>query len=885
MRDHIEANLNAGQSSRLPNAPHPPHHDPSCCSTDHAIPSPGAGGRPALLSDFSLSGMTCNNCARHVTEAIQSVAGVASAAVSLETNHATVRWRADAAPSAAAVVQAVKAAGYEARVIEGRGSKVEGGREWSPLDGWRFNVVVGLACTVPLMAGEWLFQWQSESWYRWASFALALLVQAGCGAKFYRGAWNQLKSGSSNMDTLVALGSTTAFAYSVWAFAAGQSGHLYFMEAAAIITLVSTGHWMEARMSTRAESSLRALLDLAPPQARRLHPDGSEYLAPAAELQVNDSVVLKPGDRVPTDGEVLEGESAVDESMLTGESAPVDKGARAKLYAGTSTLNGRLLMRVTATGEATALARIIAAVQRAQTSRANIQRLGDRVSNVFVPIVVLVAVAAALWWGLAYDRAHSFSQWLAHYLWAAHPPEGAVAAAFIIAAAVLIIACPCAMGLATPAAIMAGANAAARRGILIRDGVALEKAGLVTAVMFDKTGTLTQGKPAVAKFEPIPVNEFSPTRGQRGHTNERHALPLPTTEEWGEGRGEGRSMETRPSPPSAGGEGEDTASLVAVSNYTFLTPEVIMKLAATLARPSNHPLSQAMSKLSAEEVLISDWQEVRGAGVMARVADPAFFRPSSSRPEQAQIQPSALSQSLLTSAATSQGTLVRLGSLNWLAESGVDLARGTAFAGEWSAQGATILGLALDQILVGLVAVKDTLKAGAREVVEQLHDQQLAVYLVTGDNKLTAAAIALQAGIPTENVFAEVRPEQKAELVKHLQGRGQRVAFVGDGINDAPALEQADLGIAVSRASDIAREAADIILLNSEIEAVPESLGLAQATLRTIKQNLFWAFFYNAVGVPLAALGFMSPVLCALAMGFSDVIVIGNALRLRHWKR
>ncbi len=776
-------------------------------------------------SEFSIGGMSCTNCVRHVTEAIQGVNGVAGASVSLETNRATVRWRADATPDAGAVAGAVKAAGYEASVLEGRGSGVGGRRAWSPLVGWQFNVVVGLAGTVPLMAGEWIFQWSMEPWFRWVSFALALLVQVACGAKFYRGAWNQLKVGSSNMDTLVALGSTTAFGYSAWAFFTGQPGHLYFMEAAAIITLVSVGHWLEARMSAHAAGSLRALLELAPPQARRHNADGGETLVPVAELRADDRVVLKPGDRVPTDGEVVDGESAVDESMLTGESVPVDKTANAKLYAGTSNLNGRLLMRVTATGEATALAHVIAAVQRAQSSRANIQRLGDRVSNVFVPVVVLAAVASALWWGLAYEQAHAVSQWLAQYLWAVHPPATALAAAFIIAAAVLIIACPCAMGLATPAAIMAGTNAAARRGILIRDGVALEKAGRVTAVMFDKTGTLTQGKPAVAKFEPLPAEGIS------------------------------------------------------------LTPEVTLRLAATLARRSNHPLSQAVAKLSNEDVPVADWQEVRGAGVMAKVADAALHRLGSSRGEEAHSSSPEFNQSLLTSAATSKDALVRLGSLRWLAESGVELARGQAFAAEWSAQGATILGVTVGSTLVGLAAVKDTLKTGSLAVVRQLRDQGFAVYLVTGDNKLTAAAIAQQAGIPPENVFAEVRPERKAELVKQRQARGERVAFVGDGINDAPALEQADLGIAVSRASDIAREAADIILLNSEIEAVPESLGLAQATLRTIKQNLFWAFFYNAVGVPLAALGFMSPVLCALAMGFSDVIVIGNALRLRNWKR
>ncbi len=685
-----------------------------------------------------------------------------------------------------------------------------------PQSGWHLNLWIGVLGTVPLMIGEWIFGLSMTPWFRWFSFAVASVVQVFAGAQFYRGAWRQLKVGSSNMDTLVALGSTTAFAYSAWALLSGFGGHLYFMEAAAIITLISVGHWVESRASQRASGALKNLLNLAPQTARRIRKTEStkqkpanpnqfvnlktltfskseiEEEVPVAELQIGDSVVLRPGDRVPLDGEVLEGDSSLDEAMLTGESKPVDKTAGSKLYAGTANLNGRLVMRVTATGEATALAHIISAVQRAQTSRANIQRLGDRVSSVFVPVVVTVAVLAGLWWGLAFDSATQAHNFFAQYLWPAHPPLR-VAAGFIIAAAILIVACPCAMGLATPAAIMAASNAAAARGILIRDGVALEKAGQITAAIFDKTGTLTIGKPEVANT-------------------------------W---------------------KAKDVSALPA--------------LAAALARHSTHPISHAIAKISADEMQTADWKEIRGAGVQARV------------------QFSTASQQSSTS-------LAQLGSLRWLRESGVDLSAGESFVNEWSAQGATIVGLAVDKSLQGLFAVKDTLKSGAHGVLDKLRRQNLKIYLLTGDNALTAKSIAKQLGIAAENVFAEVRPEHKADFVKKLQSQGERLAFVGDGINDAPALEQADLGIAVSRASDVAREAADIILLKSEIEAVPEALGLARAALRTIKQNLFWAFFYNAIGVPLAALGFVSPILCAAAMGFSDLIVIGNALRLRQWR-
>jgi Cu+-exporting ATPase len=736
-----------------------------------------------IATELLVSGMTCQNCARHVTEAIQSVPSVRSASVLLEAGRATVHWNPGTAQNAPAIIEAVRKAGYEAKAIQADTSVCCETKRIS----WQPNLWLGITVTVALMAGEWILGLGMARWFQWLSFALAGAVQIFAGAKFYRGAWNQLKIGGSNMDTLVALGSTTAFGYSAWALLAGASGHLYFMEAAAIITLISLGHWLEARVSMRASGALEKLLNLAPQTARRKNSDGSEGEVPVADLQIGDLVALRPGDCVPTDGVVVEGDSAVDEAMLTGESTPVDKSARSELFAGTVNLNGRLVMRVTATGESTALAHVIAAVQRAQTSRADIQRLGDRVSNVFVPVVVAIAIAAALWWGFTPESANKIHDWLAQFLWTVHPPIGA-AAGFIIAAAVLIVACPCAMGLATPAAIMAGANAAARRGILIRDGVALEKAGKITTVIFDKTGTLTVGKPTVVE-----------------------------------------TLEVQ-SPKSKA-----------------------QSLATALARHSTHPISRAIAGISAEEIQIPNWKEIRGAGVETKVQN-------------------------------DKSQIIRLGSLHWLRECGVDLAAGEKFIAEWSHQGATIVGLASDKTLLGLFAVRDAVKSNAAKVVEQLRRQRLKTFLVTGDNSLTAIGIAKQVGIASENVFAEVRSEQKAEFVKKLQKQSERVAFVGDGINDAPALEQADLGIAVSRASDLAREAADIILLNSEIEAVPEALGLARATLRTIKQNLFWAFFYNALGVPLAALGFISPILCAVAMGASDLIVIGNALRLLRWR-
>ncbi len=771
------------------------------------LPEPGpVAAAIRQATELTVGGMNCNNCVRHVVEAAQSVSGVQSATANLETGRATVRWSPGIKADPSSVIAAIAAKGFKAKPVESCGCHAEGGEH--QLAGWQLNLWVGVLGMLPLMLGEWVFRLGMTPWFHWFSFAVAGVVQVFAGGRFYRGAWNQLRTGSSNMDTLVALGSTTAFGYSTWALFTGQPGHLYFMDAVSIITLVSAGHWLESRASSRASGALRELMSLAPPAARRLGPKESIEEVPVAQLQPGDAVVLRPGERVPTDGEVLEGESSVEEAMLTGESIPVEKSKGSPLYAGTVNLNGRLIMRVTQVGEETALAHVIAAVQRAQASRADIQRLGDRVSSIFVPVVVAVALLAALWWGLAPASASAVQHWLAGGLWFAHAPQGHFAAAFIVASAVLIVACPCAMGLATPVAIMAGANAAARRGILIRDGIALEKAGRIDSVLLDKTGTLTLGNPSLVQV-------------------------------W-----------------EASGAGEGA-----------------LELAGALAAHSNHPFSLAIAGFANGAVQVEQWEEFRGAGIAAQA-----------------------------SFAGRPAALTRLGSLRWLGDAGLNIqslagmtkspgekSQGTACSAEqfiqtWSQQGATLLGLSHGNQWLGLFALRDAIKPGAAAVVAKLKAAGLATYLVTGDNALTASAVAREAGIVAENVFAEIRPERKAEIVQRLQQQGKRIAFVGDGINDAPALEQADLGIAVSRASDLAREAADIILLKSEIEAVPEALGLARATLRKIKQNLFWAFFYNVASIPLAALGVMSPILCAAAMGFSDLIVVGNALRLRSWK-
>ena len=736
---------------------------------------------------FQVKGMTCRNCARHVSEAASSVRGVKSAEVDLEAGILQIQWDNGATPDDSAVLKAIKLAGFKAQMCH----EETNNRSSNRMHSWQMNVWLGILCTLPLIFGEWLFGWHDRPWFGWLGFGLASVVQTVCGARFYLGAWNQLKSGNSNMDTLVSLGSTTAFGYSAWELFSGQIHHLYFMESAAIITLISLGHWLESMASARAESSLKALLQLSPPKARLVHPHGEEEVD-ASVLQPGARISLRPGDRIPADGVVESGQSSVDESMLTGESVPVEKKTGSLTYAGTVNLEGHLLICVNETGDRTAVAQIIQVVRRAQNSRASIQRLGDRVSSIFVPIVVLLAIITGVIWGTAPAFAIKIQAFFMPFLWHVHPVEGVLTGALLYAAGVLIVACPCAMGLATPAVIMTAANAGARRGILIRDGIALEKSGVINTVLFDKTGTLTHGTPAIV----------------------------------------------------------DMLNLAPDDGFIF-DPKAI---AATMARRSNHPLSKAVATCSDQAVNIAQWQEHRGSGIEAMMSEggaPLIFR---------------------------------LGSLAWLEKGGVDCRAAASFAERWRKQGATIVALGAKREAMAVFAVRDTVKQGAASVIKDLARQGKTVCMVTGDHASSAHALAEELGILKENVFAEVRPENKASIVGQLQSKGLKVAFVGDGINDAPALEQADLGIAVGRASDVAREAADIVLLNSDIQTIPETLALAQTALKIIKQNLFWAFFYNAMAIPLAMFGFLNPIICAAAMGFSDLVVVGNALRLQRWK-
>jgi len=769
------------------------------------------------LTELRIEGMDCGNCARAVTEALQAVSGVSRSVVDLRGATARTYWLPEQIPDPARLIAAVKQAGYRAFLHEIPGSQDPassgGSSSHAPtMNPWSTPVWLGAPASALLLGGDWLGGWGMHRWFQILSLVLATAVQAGVGWRFYRGAWRQARVGRSNMDTLVSLGSSSAYLWSVWLFFTQSHAHLFFAESVSILTLISVGHALEARMSAQAGNALKALLELAPTTARRLDTSGHEVETPVAQLRTGERLRIKPGDHIPVDAVVLEGDSSADESLLTGEPMPVRKASGSALLAGSINLEGSLVVRVSATGERTTLARIAAVVERAQSSRASIQRLADRVSSIFVPVVVVVACLAAAGWIWTPETLRLWQSTLTPLLW--HPlaslsPMSDAVAAFC---SVLIVACPCAMGLATPVALMAGINAAARRGILIRDAVALEKTGRISALAFDKTGTLTVGRPSV-------------TRWDDRRPSESRSVPVLTL---------AQALAERSQHP--------------VSRAVVAAGQALRDSGAGPAT-----LAGATSAVSPALPSLTSWRELRGQGLEAITAGSDATRP------------------------------LRLGSLGWMRSLGVPLDRESEAAIQQAADaGQSALLLVEGTVLLGILHVGDAVRPDSAEVLQRLHDQGTETWLLSGDTGPACQAVAKAVGIPPERVRAECRPEDKVRILGDIRARGRRVAFVGDGINDSPALAAADLGIAVAQASDVAREAADIVLLRPDLAAVLEALDLADRTLRTIHQNLFWAFFYNAAAVPLAALGFLSPVVCALTMGLSDLIVIGNALRLRR---
>ena len=728
--------------------------------------------------------------------------GVSQASVNFATEKAAVAYY----PSVHSVVDlttSIRDIGYEALdPIDGENlGDYESETREIEVRRLRFKTIVGLVLSVPIFLGsfpEW-FPWVPAALQSpWTLLILTTPVQFWIGWQFHRGFWNALKHGSSDMNTLVSVGTNAAYFYSLALTVfpnelapAGVMTMYYYDTSAILMALIVMGRWLEARARGKTTEAIKKLMGLQPKTARLIR-NGIESDIPVEQVRIGDIVLVRPGEKIPVDGVVEEGASAIDESMLTGESVPVEKKAGDEVIGATLNKMGSFKFRATKVGKHTALARIIQLVQNAQGSKAPIQRLADKISGIFVPIVVAIALVTFAFW-----------YWLG--------PQPALVHALTAFVAVLVIACPCALGLATPTAIIVGTGKGAENGILIKGGESLERAHEISTVVFDKTGTLTQGQPSVT----------------------------------------------------------DVVAL----NGSFSSSEVL-RLAASAERRSEHPFGQAIVNRAQEESLTleepAEFQAVPGHGVRAIVT----------------------------------GKTILLGNVRLMETNAVALHGYAKRAETYSAEGKTPMFVAVDEDLAGLIVVADTLKDDAADTVALLGRMGVEVVMITGDNRRTAGTIARQVGI--DHVLAEVLPEEKANEVKKLQGKGGIVAMVGDGINDAPALAQADVGIAIGTGTDVAMEAADITLIGNELKAVVAAIELSKQTMRTIRQNLFWAFFYNVALIPVAAGilffifghggvplllqpilghdGLLSPVLAGGAMALSSVTVVSNSLRLRHFR-
>lgn len=742
---------------------------------------------PETRLDLPVEGMTCAACVRRVEKALNNVAGVSSAQVNLATRRATVTFG-EGATNFETLAAAVAKAGYELvrplPVEETKDEVVPEDREQREL---RRSFAFAAALTVPLLVvamSHGLWPWTTTLPGRWLQFLLATPVVFGPGRRFFRLAWIALKHRAADMNTLIAMGTGAAWIYSTLALVApglfphashGVVPHLYFEAAAAILTFVLLGKLLETRARNHLADAVRGLVALAPKTAHRLRGDLEEDV-PSATLLPGDIILVRPGERLPTDGQVVRGVSAVDESMLTGESLPVDKGEGAQVFGGTLNQSGALTVRVTKTGKEGALARIIEAVEQAQGSKAPIARLADRVSAVFVPAVLGIAVV-------------TFGVWLA-----LDPSSLGLSTAIERFVAVLVIACPCALGLATPAAVAVGTGRGAELGVLVKGGASLEAASRVNLVLFDKTGTLTTGKPTVTDVV------------------------------------------------AKAGEGSDA----------------LLALAASAETSSEHPLARSVVAAARDRKLAlapsQDFRSVVGKGVEALVG----------------------------------GTRIRVGTAAWLREAGIDPEPFERDAERLATHGRTPFFVSRGSELAGLVAVADRPAPETSPALADLRSLGIDVAMITGDRTTTAEAIAAELGIT--KVFAEVRPEDKARIVAEQREKGHVVAMVGDGINDAPALAGAHVGVAIGSGADVAVAAADVALLRGGIGGLVTALRLGRATLRTIRQNLFWAFVYNVIGIPIAAgllypwTGWLlSPVLASAAMSLSSVSVLTNSLRLRRF--
>ena len=722
--------------------------------------------------NLSIGGMTCASCSSRVERALKKVPGVQDATVNLATESAHITYTA-AEPLEPRLRRAVRDAGYEPRT-EAQADAAENVSPWAGFAPVAIGLVLSLPLVLPMVGDFFGKHWMLPAWVQ---FALATPVQFILGARFYKAGWHALKALTGNMDLLVAMGTSAGWSLSMWLWltaAPGEVPHLYFEASAVVVTLVLLGKWLEARAKRQTTAAIRALHALRPDVAHLMGLDG-EVDVPVAEIMVGDRIVVRPGERFPVDGRLLQGQTQVDESMLTGEPLPVAKEAQAQVTGGSVNGDGRVVVEVGAVGAETVLARIIRLVEDAQAAKAPIQRLVDKVSAVFVPVVLGVALLTLLGW-----------------LYVGAGGEVAV----IHAVAVLVIACPCALGLATPAAIMAGTGVAAKNGILIKDAQALELAHKVDTVAFDKTGTLTVGQPRLTAFVVA--------------------------------------------------EGADEPAL--------------LQVAASLQSGSEHPLARAVVQAAQARALPfgapTALQAVPGRGSEGTVHTKVYL----------------------------------IGSLRWMDELQVPLGALQARAVALQNEGATVSAL-VERTASGLqpralMAFGDEPKPGAKAALAHLRTRGIRTVMISGDNRGAANAMARRLGLNPDagEVLAEVLPGDKSAKVAELKAAGHVVAMVGDGVNDAPALAAADVGMAMGNGTDVAMQAAGITLMRGDPALVVAALDISHRTVMKIRQNLFWAFAYNVAGIPLAALGFLSPVVAGAAMALSSVSVMANALLLKRWK-